>query len=170
MNERLESIESHPRADDDGRRRCAFSRVSREQTNAPLSPLRARTSLPRASVRRRRRRRRRHSNPNQSSSAREARPNRSVHPPQSPRSFSKVSVSVEGGVTRVYIHNPGVMTRQTVPPSDRHRPRLVPVPVSVVGRSTRSRSRRVRVRARRVVCIHSFVHRDSSSTDGGRLG
>lgn len=73
-------------------------------------------------------------NPIQSSSAREARPNRSVHPPQSPRSFSKVSVSVEGGVTRVYIHNPGVMTRQTVPPSDRHRPRLVPVPVSVVGR------------------------------------
>ena len=57
MRERLESIESHPRADDDGRRRCAFSRVSREQTNAPLSPLRARTSLPRASVRRRRRRR-----------------------------------------------------------------------------------------------------------------
>ena len=39
-------------------------------------------------------------NPIQSSSAREARPNRSVH-----LSFSKVSVEVEGGGTRVYITN-----------------------------------------------------------------
>ena len=160
MSERLESIESHPRADDDGRRRCAFSRVSREQTNAPLSPLRARTSLPRASVRRRRRRQ---SNPIQSSSAREARPNRSGHvtspmPCQSPRSFSQVSVSVEGGVARVYI-NQGVMTRQTVPPSDRHRPRLVPV-----GRSTHSC--RVHVRARRVVFIHSSTAIPRRRTEG----
>ena len=100
----------------------------------------------------------------QSSSAREARPNRSVrctspNPTQSPRSFSKVSVSVEGGVTRVYIHNPGVMTRQTVPPSDRHRPRLVPV-----GRSTHSC--RVHVRAVHFVFIHSSTAIPRRRTEG----
>ena len=144
MSERLESIESHPRDDDDGRRRCAFSRVSREQTNAPLSPLRARTSLPRASVRRRR----------QSNSPRRARRGPTVRPFAFFlfRRFRSRSRGVSLGFISPMSHDSSNSPSLRSSPHA-HRPGRS---VSRLGRSTHS------------FHVHAFVDRDSSSTGGGR--
>ncbi len=69
-----------------------LARLTRADERAPLASPRAHVTSARL--------RPSSSSSIQSSSAREARPNRSVH-----LSFSKVSVEVEGGGTRVYITN-----------------------------------------------------------------